>query len=91
VVIVGHPVPEEEQRFISGVDEELERLDPVSLADGDYLGDRRVLGQLYGTEVIVGPVMQSEEAFTEQIVLGLEVAVDQCFGASCDLREILSC
>ena len=89
MVIVGHPVPEEEQRFVPGIDEELECLDPVRLADGDNLRDRRVLGKFYLTEVVVRSVVEPEEAFAEKVVLGLEVAVDQCFGASRRLCEVL--
>ena len=87
-VIVGHPEPEEEQRFVSGIDEELEGLDPVCLAYSDHLGDRRVLRQFYGAEVIVGLVMESEETCAEEIVLRFEMTVDECFGASCYLGEI---
>ena len=89
MVIVGHPVPEEEQRFVPGIDEELECLDPVRLADGDNHRDRRVLGKFYLTEVVVRSVVEPEKAFAEKVVLGLEVAVDQCFGASCDPCEVL--
>ena len=88
-VIVGHPEPEEEQRFVSGIDEELEGLDPVCLAYSDHLGDRRVLRQFYGAEVIVGLVVESEEACTQKIVLGFEVTIDERLGAPCYLCEVL--
>ena len=88
-IVIRHPEPEEEQGFLSGIDEELECLDPVCLADRDHLRDRRVLRQLYGAEKIVGPVVESEEACAQEIVLRLEMTVYERFGASCNLGEIL--
>ena len=86
---VGHPEPEIEQGFDTFIDEEPEQFQPVFLAYLNRLIHCQVLGIFHRRKRRNGLLMQPDIACTEEIVLRFEMTVDECFGASCYLGEIL--